>query len=233
LSDSKRRRDEIRARWRRVIIEDFLTVTAFRGAWEQGTQGQRTAEAVYRYLQGQGRTKSNEKSQDLKLSTVLAFAEMTGRSVGYLLSGVGPERLGESRPRKELANDVSAALFSALPQSLRDYGFRIDGLGALAFLWFKIQDTAKALAPLVEVGSAMSRTWPPIGRRDKVLAAIEAASRHATADCGGLLALDTRVLLEQGLPGPSSVNANPALKPIVDAMLSLALAKAEAERDDR
>lgn len=233
-NDSKRRRDEMRARWRRVIVEDFRTISAFRHAWTKGSQGQRTAETVYKYLQDEEHSTKSEQTKDPRISTVLAFAEMTGRSVGFLLTGSGPERLGESRPRDELANDVAAALCGALPQSLRDYGFGIDGLVALAILWIKTEKTGKALAPLVEIGSAMSGTSLPAKRREAILAAIEAASRHATAECDGLLTLDTRVLLEQVIPTQSTVIANPALAPTIDAMLSLARAKDEArEREEK
>lgn len=231
--DSKRRRDSIRARWRKVIVEDFGSISRFRKAWPVGSQGQRTAETVYAFLQNEARSAAAEKHADPKLATILAFAEMTRRSAGFLLTGKGPERDGETRPRQELAADVASALIGAVHENVRDHGVRVDGLAALAFLWIKIQNTSKALAPLVELGGAINDAWTPVASRKKLVASIEAASRNATADCPGLLSLEPSVLLRQAIAIPMSGKANPALKPTVEGMLALARARAEETGMDK
>jgi hypothetical protein len=230
---SKTQRDAIRARMRAAMVADFGTINAFRESWPPGSRAQQVAEAVYRFLQDQARKASEEKSKDMDLSTALAFAELTGRSAGFLLTGKGPERDGETRPRQELADDVATALAGAVPEVLREHGVRVDGLSALAFLWIKIQNTSQALAPLVDIGSALSESVARVAEKKRILASIEAASRNVTADCPGLLSLEPSALLRQAIAIPLNRNVNPALKPTVEGMLALARARAhEAGMDD-
>jgi len=230
-NDSKRRRDEIRARWRRVIIEDFGTISKFRKAWPLGTQGQRTAETVYRFLQDQARTKSNEKSEDIHLSSVLAFAEMTRRSVGYLLSGMGPEWPGEVRPRTELTRDLAAVLTGAIPESLREIGLEVDGTTAMALLLIKVEERAKALQPFVELGEYFNDKILLPSQEKKFADVIEAASREVTVDIPGLLVMSGMPLLRasQGLRGKP--HKNPALRSTVS--VSIELARLNSEADER
>lgn len=228
--DSKRRRDSIRARWRKVIVEDFRNPSAFRHAWPSGSQGQRTAETVYGFLQNQKRSGANETHADLKLATILAFAEMTGRSLSFLLTGKGPERDGEVRTRAELVDDVAATLTGAIPSALRDVGLHVDGTSAMAFVFIKVQAMCEALEPLVKLGTIVDAQFLLPAQKKQLVNAVEAASRQATAEIPGLLTFDGRTLLHTTLNLRGKPHPNPALRRTVEDSYRIADLNAEASQ---
>jgi hypothetical protein len=181
-------------------------------------------------LQDEKRTKDTEGQKDLKLSTVMAFAEMTGRTMGYLLSGEGPEREGELRQRTELGHAVSAALTGAIPSSLRDIGLHVDGTSALAFVFLKVKAMCEALEPLVQLGTIVDAQFLLPSQKKQLFSAIEAASRQATAEFPGLLTLEARALLHTTLNLRGKPHRNPALRRTVEHSYEIARMNAEASR---
>lgn len=225
---SKKQRDAIRRRWRAIVVDEFGTISAFRHAYEKGSRGQQVAEAVYQFLQDEARPALKEKNKDLDLSTVLAFSDMTGRALGFLVTGEGADRVGELRERGDLSRDVSAALTGVVPSALRDAGLHVDGTSALAFVFLKVKAICDSLEPLVALGSILDAQFLLPSQKKKLVQAIEAASRQATSECPGLLTLDGRTLLHTTLSLRGKPHPNPALRRTVEDSLEIARLNAEA-----
>ena len=194
-----------------------------------GSDGQHAAEAIYHFLQDQRRASGKEISKDVKLATLVAFTEITGRSIGFLLDGSGPEWPGEARPRTELARDVASVLNRVVPEKLRKIGIQVDGTSAVALMIIKVKSIAETLEPLVAIGERLNSRFS-IDFEDKDLVdALEAASRRALAESPMLFTIQGMDLLRATIRASGRSHPNAGLRPIFEDSHRIAQLNAEAD----
>ena len=99
-------------RLEQVIKATFGTATQMRRRFEPGTVGRRTANAIGQQIRRARREASigEKQSADISVGTLAQFADMTGHSLAWLVSGEGPERHGELAPRASLQAELAAAV---------------------------------------------------------------------------------------------------------------------------
>lgn len=103
---------ELIRRLEHVVAVTFGTKTQMRRHFLPGTVGRKTANAIAQQIRRANRTASIDEKQsaDISVGTLAQFAQMSGHSLAWLVSGEGPERQGEVMPRVSLQAALAAAV---------------------------------------------------------------------------------------------------------------------------